>query len=220
MSAEKETRTSQEFDPAKTQDVEPDAPVTEPLESIDEEGESEPLEQVEGQDRGPSVEDLMLRLSDVEKKANDNWERFLRTQAEMENLRRRTEKELQNAHKFALEKFAKELLPVIDSLEYGINAAKGDNADIEQLREGSELTLKQFQAALGKFNIETVDPLGDPFNPELHQAMAMQPSADVEPNTVLTVVQKGYVLNGRLLRPAMVVVARATDPAPNIDEQA
>ncbi|MEN8260939.1 MAG: nucleotide exchange factor GrpE [Pseudomonadota bacterium] len=220
MSAEKEKQTSQEADAAEPEGVV--AGSSDAAEGIADEETVEAVQQAEaeGAEEGLSVEDLMQRLSEVEKKADESWEKFLRTQAEMENLRRRTEKELQSAHKFALEKFAKELLPVIDSLEYGLNAASAENADIQQLREGGELTLKQFQAALEKFNIEPLNPLGEPFNPEQHQAMAMQPSADVEPNTVLTVFQKGYMLNGRLLRPAMVVVARAMDAAPKIDEQA
>jgi molecular chaperone GrpE len=144
----------------------------------------------------------------------------MRTQAEMENLRRRSEKELQNAHKYALEKFAKELLLVVDSLELGIQAAAGDSPEVAKLREGSELTLKQFRAVLEKFNIQPVDPLGQKFNPELHQAMAMEPSASAEPNTVVKVFQKGYVLNDRLLRPAMVVIAQAMAEQPRVDEKA
>lgn len=168
----------------------------------------------------PSLDDLVCQLEDVAKKADENWERFLRTQAEMENLRRRAEKDLENAHKFALEKFVRDLLPVIDSLELGIQAASGDNSGVEKLREGNELTLKQFQAVFEKFNIVTVNPLGERFNPELHLAMSIQESSDAEPNTVLTVFQKGYVLNGRLLRPAVVVVAKSIPQTPKIDERA
>ena len=129
----------------------------------------------------------------------------------MENIKRRTQKDLENAHKFALERFAKELLQVIDSLELGIQASAGDNPEVVKLREGSELTLKQLQAVFTKFNIEIVDPVGQPFNPELHQAMTQQPSAEVPPNTVTAVFQKGYTLNGRLIRPAMVVVSKAAE---------
>lgn len=167
-----------------------------------------------------SNEQLAEQLVAANRKAEENWDKFVRTQAEMENLRRRSEKELQNAHKYALEKFAKELLLVVDSLELGIQAASGDAPEIAKLREGSELTLKQFRAVLEKFNIQPVDPLGQKFNPELHQAMAMEPSASAEPNTVVKVFQKGYVLNDRLLRPAMVVIAQAMAEQPRVDERA
>ncbi|CCE23564.1 nucleotide exchange factor GrpE [Methylotuvimicrobium alcaliphilum] len=171
-----------------------------------------------------NVEELSQKLEEAEQKATENWDKVLRIQAEMENLKRRTQKDLENAHKFALENFAKELLTVVDSLELGLQAAIGDSPEVQKFREGSELTLKQFEAVFSKFNIEVVNPLGQPFDPELHQAMAMQPSADAEPNSVINVFQKGYVLNGRLLRPAMVVVAKAEDnppqETPKIDEQA
>lgn len=178
-----------------------------------------------------SVEDLKKQLKQAEKKAEENWDKVVRTLAEMENLKRRTQKDLENAHKYGLEKFAKELLSVIDSLELGIQASTSDAPEVVALREGSELTIKQFEAVFAKFNIEAIDPLGQPFNPEQHQAMTMQPSADVEANTVLKVFQKGYVLNGRLIRPAMVVVSQAVaanedqsdkpaDDSINLDEQA
>lgn len=158
-----------------------------------------------------SIEALQKQLEAAEKKAADNLDKALRTQAEMENLRRRIQKDLENAHKFALEGFSKELLPVMDSLELGLQAAIGDSEDVQKFREGTELTIKQFESVFAKFNIEQIDPTGQPFNPELHQAMTMQPTADAEPNTVLNVFQKGYSLNGRLIRPAMVVVAKAID---------
>ena len=129
----------------------------------------------------------------------------------MENLRRRTEKDLQNAHKFALEKFAKELLPVIDSLELGVEAASAETPEVVTLREGVELTLKQFSAVLDKFDVVALDPTGEPFNPDQHQAMSMQPTDEVAPNCVLKVFQKGYLLNGRLIRPAMVMVSKAVE---------
>lgn len=174
-----------------------------------------------------SVEELKKQLKKAQQTAEDNWDKAVRTQAEMENLKRRTQKDLENAHKYGLEKFAKELLSVIDSLELGIQASTSDNPEVVALKQGSELTIKQFEAVFAKFNIEALNPTGQPFNPELHQAMTMQPSADVEPNTVLNVFQKGYILNGRLIRPAMVVVSEAVKPADestgdstNLDEQA
>lgn len=172
--------------------------------------EAELVEAKEAQESDVSVAELQKQLAKAEQKAAENWDKVLRIQAEMENLKRRTQKDLESAHKYGLEKFAKELLSVIDSLELGIQAASGDAPEVVKLREGSELTIKQFENVFAKFNIEAIDPMGEPFNPERHQAMTMQPAADVEPNTVINVFQKGYVLNGRLIRPAMVVVSQAS----------
>lgn len=170
-----------------------------------------------------SIADLTEKLAQAELNAQENWDKMLRTQAEMENLKRRIDKDLDNTRKFALERFAKELINVLDSLELGIQASSSDSPDVVKLREGSELTLKQFEATLARFNIVAINAVNQPFNPELHQAVSTQPNADVEPNTVLIVFQKGYLLNDRLLRPAMVVVSKAIDLPPNtpkIDEQA
>jgi molecular chaperone GrpE len=190
-------------------------------EQTDVEVETEITEEEEAE---VSVEELQEQLEEARQKAQENWDKALRAQAEMENLKRRTQKDLENAHKFGLEKFAKELLGVIDSLELGIQAVAGDSPEVAKLKEGSELTLKQFEAVFKKFNIEALDATGKPFNPEHHQAMSMQSSNEHAPNTVLNVFQKGYLLNGRLLRPAMVVVAKADEQRPNdgikIDEQA
>ncbi len=165
-----------------------------------------------------SLEELQKQLKQAQKKAEQNWDKAVRSQAEMENLKRRTQKDLENAHKYGLEKFAKELLSVIDSLELGIQASTSDIPEVVALREGSELTIKQFENVFAKFNIEALEPIGQTFNPELHQAMSMQPSADVEPNTVINVLQKGYILNGRLIRPAMVVVSQAAKPVDDSDK--
>lgn len=171
-----------------------------------------------------SSNDLRQKLEAAELKAQENWDKMVRMQAEMENQKRRIQKDLESAHKFALEKFAKELLNVIDSLELGIQASTGTSPEVIKLREGSELTLKQFQSTLAKFNIVAIEALGQPFNPDHHQAISIQPNADVEPNTVLNEFQKGYLLNERLLRPSMVVVSKAVEQAPDnlpkIDEQA
>ncbi len=187
--------------------------------------DTEAVEVVEAEDAKEaevSVTELQTQLAKAEAKATENWDKALRIQAEMENLKRRTQKDLDNAHKYGLEKFAKELLSVIDSLELGIQAAiTSDTPEAVKLREGSELTIKQFEAVFAKFNIEAIDPMGQPFNPEQHQAMTMLPSADVEPNTVINVFQKGYVLNGRLIRPAMVVVSQAVaGDSTKVDQQA
>jgi len=165
-----------------------------------------------------SLEELQKQLKQAQKKAEQNWDKAVRSQAEMENLKRRTQKDLENAHKYGLEKFAKELLSVIDSLELGIQASTSDLPEVVALKEGSELTIKQFETVFAKFNIEALEPIGQAFNPELHQAMTMQPSADVEPNTVINVFQKGYILNGRLIRPAMVVVSQAAKPVDDSDK--
>ena len=133
----------------------------------------------------------------------------LRAQADAQNAARRAEQEVEKARKFALEGFAKELLPVVDNLERALEAASGDDEAVKAIAEGVDLTLKSFQGALGKFHIEALDPLGEPFDPNLHQAMSMVENGDVEPNTVIAVMMKGYTLNGRLLRPAMVMVSKA-----------
>ncbi len=170
-----------------------------------------------------SIEALQQQLEEAQQQAAANLDKAIRTMAEMDNLKKRVQKDLDDERKYGLTKFAKELLSVLDSLELGIQAATGDSPEIIKLREGSELTIKQFESVFNKFNIETVDPTGQPFNPELHQAMVMQLSSTVAPNHVITVFQKGYVMNGRLLRPAMVVVAKAEEKPANdakIDEQA
>lgn len=163
-------------------------------------------------------EELTLLLEDARAKADEHWDQLVRTQAQMDNLRKRQERELENAHKYALERFVNELLPVRDSMEMGLAAAADENATIDHLREGTALTLKLFSDVMEKFNVVQVNPEGQPFDPELHQAMGMQPRSDVPPNTVVVVVQKGYTLNGRLVRPAMVMVSQAAPGS--VDEQA
>ncbi len=143
--------------------------------------------------------------AELQAKVDENWQKYLRAAAELENVRKRAARDVENAHKFALERFAVELLAVRDSLEMGL--AAGEDADVESLRQGKEATLKQLVTIMERFGVEELDPQGEPFDPDLHEAMTMQQSADVEPGSVLTVFQKGYALNGRLLRPARVVVA-------------
>ena len=144
-------------------------------------------------------------LANLKAKVDENWEQYLRAAAELENVRKRAARDVEKAHKFALERFASELLAVRDSLEMGL--AAGEDADADTLLQGKEATLKQLKAVMERFGIEELDPEGEPFDPALHEAMTVQPSADVEPGSVITVFQKGYALNGRLLRPARVVVA-------------
>lgn len=157
-----------------------------------------------------------VQLAAAQQEIADLKEQVLRIQAEMQNVRRRAELDVEKAHKFGLEKFANEMVAVVDNLERGLAAAPEEDAT-KAIREGIEMTLNGFLSALAKFNVDVVDPVGHPFNPEHHQAMTMIESADAEPNSVLAVMQKGYVMNGRLLRPAMVVVSKA---APAIDENA
>lgn len=151
-----------------------------------------------------TIDELRQQLEAVQAKADENWDTVLRLRAEAENQRRRSEKHVEDAHKFAIKRFVEELLPVADSLEMGM-AAEGD---IEQIREGMNLTMKVLESALEKFAVEAINPLGEKFNPDLHQAMAMQPSDEYEDGYVSAVMQKGYTLNGRLVRPAMVVVVK------------
>jgi molecular chaperone GrpE len=133
----------------------------------------------------------------------------LRAQADAQNVVRRAEQDVEKARKFALERFCAELLPVVDNLERALETTAGDNEIVKPIAEGVELTLKSFQNALKKFNIEVVDPAGEPFDPQLHQAMSLVENGAVEPNTVIAVMQKGYTLNGRLVRPAMVMVSKS-----------
>lgn len=135
----------------------------------------------------------------------------LRLHADMENLRKRSARDVENARKFALEKFANELLPVRDSLEMGLDATNKDDADLSSIREGTELTLKMLVSAMEKFHLVALDPSGQPFDPERHQAMTTQESVEHAPNTVMAVMQKGYTLNDRLLRPALVMVSKANE---------
>ncbi len=156
------------------------------------------------------AEDVHVLLEDARNKADEHWNQFLRLQAEMENLRKRNERDVANAHKFALDKFTAELLPVKDSLEMGLAASTaGEAISADKLKEGNELTLRMLSNTFDKFNIKEINPLNEQFNPEHHEAMSIQERADVAPNTVVTVVQKGYTLNDRLVRPAMVIVSKA-----------
>ncbi|MFM5124836.1 nucleotide exchange factor GrpE [Aeromonas veronii] len=188
-----------------------------------EEQKVEAMEQVEAQPVEPTdvdsevtaeqarIAELEAQLETAIQKAAEERERALRTAAEMENLRRRTELDVEKAHKFALEKFANELLPVLDNLERAIELADKENEALKPMIEGVELTLKSMQSGVAKFGLVALDPINQPFDPNAHQAMSMVPSADVAPNTVIAVMQKGYDLNGRVIRPAMVMIAKTVD---------
>jgi molecular chaperone GrpE len=183
-------------------------------EGLNENETTEEVESAEG-----NQQDLIKLLEDARAKADDHWDQLMRTRAELENIRKRNQRDLEHAHKFALEKFSTDLLQVWDSLELGHQAALDEQVDVEKLREGTELTLKLLVDVMQKYGVEQVDPDGEPFNPEFHQAMSMQERDDVAPNTVVAVVQKGYLLNNRLLRPAMVMVSKAGSGAA-LDEEA
>jgi molecular chaperone GrpE len=185
----------------------------------------------EGQDpESPAMEDLeqqaemdlseaLQRLEEAEQMVRKHQEDMLRVQAEMQNLRRRTEQDVEKAHKYGQERFVTELLSVIDNLERALDAASGEEGEdegragqspdtLKAIKDGVDLTLKNFLDCFRKFNIEPIDPLGEPFDPQLHQAMATVEDDNVEPNTVTIVMQKGYLLHGRVVRPAMVMVSK------------
>ena len=188
-----------------------DEALEEPVENtVEPDGESVEDQEVEGSTDGQMSADAAL--ADAESKAEKNWDLYLRAAAELENVRKRAARDVENAHKYAVDKLAAELLSVKDSLELGLAAAT-EADDVETLRKGKEATLKLLEMTLEKFSIVEINPLGEPFNPEFHEAMAMQPSADHEPGSVLEVVQKGYQIHERLLRPARVIVAREAEQA-------
>jgi molecular chaperone GrpE len=185
-----------------------------PAESLNPEAGAAPAgEQVAGApatDAGDDVYQLTERLAAAEAENAGLKDQILRAQAEAENVRRRAQRDVENAHKFALEKFCSDLLPVIDSLEKAVDIArKGEGGDVAAIAEGVELSLRMFLGVMNKAGVEQVNPLGEPFDPQRHEAMAMVPNPHAEPNSVMDVMQKGYLLNGRLVRAAMVVVSKA-----------
>lgn len=191
QAAAEETPSEQDADEGVEQAAEQEQPADEP-EAVAEEGSE--LEQA-----------LEAAVEEAQRAKDD----LLRVQAEMQNLRRRTEQDIEKAHKYGQEKFSIELLAVMDNLERSLEAASNsEDETIKAIYEGVNLTLKSFVDSFAKFNIEAVDPLGEPFDPQLHQAMSIQESDDAEPNTVIAVMQKGYTLHGRVIRPAMVMVSK------------
>lgn len=184
-------------------DVAPDSTSAEVIDDVGDEG-SQAQQASDAQQS-----DLALARDEIERLKQDVQDTQLRAQAEIQNVRRRAEQDVEKAHKFALDKFAQELLPVIDSLERTVDACPADDEATKALREGAEMTLELFISSLAKFNLVSVDPTGQAFDPALHQAMSMVDAPDAEPNTVVAVMQKGYTLNGRLVRPAMVMVSKA-----------
>jgi molecular chaperone GrpE len=194
-------------DAEETVEVEQDSQMTEDLlntvsEALEIEVDPEPV-----QDVISDIESLQNQLEKEKKDSQKNKDLALRAQAEVDNIRKRTARDVENAHKYALERFVNELLPIIDSLELGMSAAESVE-DIDDLREGMGLTIKMFDTAMNKFNVKAVDPQSEKFNPEQHEAVSMQEIDGTESGIVVKVMQKGYELNGRLVRPAMVIVAK------------
>ena len=163
-------------------------------------------ESVDAAESAAPGESVEATIDELRQTAEDNWNRYLRVAAEMDNLRRRSARELANAHKFAVERFAAAVLPVRDSIEAALAAA--DSADAETLLKGERVTLRLLDQALESVSVREIDPHGEPFDPNRHEAMSVLPSADAEPNSVLEVIQKGYAIHNRLIRPARVVVAK------------
>ena len=202
----RETENDQQTDQEAAQPeeaVQTDETVVNETQATSEQVSNEEIEQeLLEEEQVSETEQLQQQVAD----ANDN---VLRIQAEMQNMRRRAERDVENAHKFALDKFSADLLPVVDNLERALSAINAEDDSQKAIAEGIELTLKSFLDVLVRFKIEAVDPAGQPFDANLHQAVSMVPNPDMEPNTVMDVFQKGYTLNGRLIRPAMVVVSSA-----------
>lgn len=171
-------------------------------EALEIEGELELAEEASS-----DIESLQNQLEKEKERSQANKDLALRAQAEMDNLRKRTARDVENAHKYALERFVNELLPILDSLELGMSAAESAE-NVDDLREGMDLTIKMFNTAMDKFNVKAIEPQGEKFNPEQHEAISMQEIEGAESGSVVAVMQKGYELNGRLVRPAMVVVAK------------
>ena len=183
----------------------------EQVEDIQPENVEAAEEQVEVSKEQEMIADLSKKLALAEQKVQDQQDSVIRAKAEMENVRRRATQDVQKAHKFALDKFADGLLPVIDSMELAISHADKEDDALKPMIEGVELTLKSMLTTIEKFGLVTVDPIDQAFDPEKHQAMSMQAVEGVPANQVIAVMQKGYELNGRLIRPAMVMVSKAAE---------
>ena len=181
-----------------------------PVESDDSEADPAQGDGVAGLSELSELDELRAELEGALGAATEARDEVLRARAEVENIRKRAERDVSSAHKFGLERFVGDLLPIKDSMDLGYDALDA-TTDIDAIREGMTLTAKMFDTALEKAGVVAIDPTGEAFDPEFHQAMAMQPSSDAAPGTVLAVMQKGYLLNERLIRPAMVVVAKAPD---------
>ncbi|MCW4153569.1 nucleotide exchange factor GrpE [Halomonas sp. 18H] len=190
--------------------VEPEVVDGDLEDTIEEAIENAEQDEVESESSdNPEAEMLAAKVEELEKSLSEANDKAMREAAEVQNVRRRAEQETEKARKFALEKFVKELLPVVDSLEKALDAMGEDASEVH--REGVSMTLKLQLDVLNKFGVEVVDPAGEPFDPQYHEAVTMVPNAEMDPNSVMEVIQKGYLLNGRLVRPAMVVVSQAAE---------
>lgn len=167
-------------------------------------------QQEPAQENEVTVETLKSQLATLAGALESAKEQSLRSQAEAQNVRRRAEQDIEKAHKFGLEKLVNDLLPVVDNLERSLAAIDPDNTSFTSVVEGIQLTHKSLVDALARYQVVAVDPQGEPFDPQLHQAVSAVVNVEVEPNTVINVFQKGYTLHGRLVRPAMVVVSKAS----------
>jgi molecular chaperone GrpE len=184
--------------------------MTEPRRDVDDTELNQQAEQADVASSPEQVDDFdpMAELAAAQQQAAQHWDSLLRLQAEMENLRRRSRIDIENAHKYGVEKLLHALVPVADSLELGLEAAAKPEASVESIREGVDMTFKQLLDVLADFNVERINPAGEKFDPQKHEAMTMIPSPEHESNSVVEVFQKGYALNERLIRPARVIVAQ------------
>ncbi len=191
--------------------------LTETNEDVTEQDQAEVTETTETAEELNEVDQLKQQVEELKAKADENWNLYLRSQADIENVRKRASKDVESAHKYAIDKFVAELLPIKESMDLGYAASHEENADIAKIKEGTELTLKMFGSMFEKFKIVEVNPVGEKFNPAFHEAISMLPSPEFEANMVMNVVQKGYLLNERVVKPALVVVSNG--PGPQKDEQ-
>lgn len=203
---------SNEETPQQGEKLETDIEIEQP--AAENVADEEIVELTEDQQR---IVELEAAVIAAETKLADQKDSVMRAMADADNSRKRAQGEIDKARKFALEKFAGELLPVADNLERALQVSNPEDEAVKAIVDGVELTLKSFFSTIEKFGMTVIDPQGQPFNPELHQAMSMQENTELPPNTVMAVMQKGYEINGRLLRPAMVMVTRA--PEGGVDTQ-
>lgn len=199
---------NEELNPVdEQQKTETEAPqAEETVNASPEQGSAEVTEEQDASEQ-PDADTLAEELATAVAEIETLKDQMLRIQADAQNIRRRAEQDVEKAHKFGVEKFANEMLPIVDSLERALEAF-GEDEDLKPMREGVEMTMNMFLSGLAKFKMEQVDPMGQPFDPALHQAMSMIDAPDADANSVIAVMQKGYTLHGRLVRPAMVVVAK------------
>lgn len=213
MSSEDKSQENQQEDFVAPSNVDGESVLEGVLEDAESEATSEPADNAQEGEQQSSEEagageDWKTKALALEAELGSLKDAAIRAQAEAQNVRRRAEQDVEKAHKFALEKFSKELLPVLDGLEKAIEAEQAAQNDMTPLREGVEMTLSMMLGGIAKFGVEQVDPVGKPFDPSMHEAMSMVDAPDAESNSVIAAMQKGYTLNGRLIRPAMVVVAK------------